>query len=290
MGHAIHVWNVLHTMANLVDVIRFEARWLSGFRLKALGSGDMARRPDVPCAGCGKLIWRGTGSLPKGRARCRDCGGSPRGAIPTSVFRLPKPAKTCECGQFHVRRSPWCTSCARRMTNDRAISKNSARRRGFGNADVTTTAIRHMRCSARRCRVCAVFLIRVHGLPQSPEIDHIIPLNIGGRHVLANLRVLCRRCNLLRPKDGSDIEGDASLYGGLDQDVARAYMIAAQQHRPAVQPKIIARVSMSKVMIISRAWAAKRMREQGVRWQDIADWGFNGNVGNAHTAVQRYCV
>jgi len=31
------------------------------------------RRPDVPCSGCGRMIWRGTGSLPAGRATCRDC-------------------------------------------------------------------------------------------------------------------------------------------------------------------------------------------------------------------------
>lgn len=29
--------------------------------------------PDLPCADCGKLMWRGTTSLPEGRARCQPC-------------------------------------------------------------------------------------------------------------------------------------------------------------------------------------------------------------------------
>lgn len=33
----------------------------------------MAKRPDLPCAGCGRLMWRGPGTLPAGQARCRDC-------------------------------------------------------------------------------------------------------------------------------------------------------------------------------------------------------------------------
>ncbi len=31
------------------------------------------RKPDTPCAGCGKLLWSGKGSLPAGQAKCRDC-------------------------------------------------------------------------------------------------------------------------------------------------------------------------------------------------------------------------
>ena len=35
----------------------------------------MPRRPDVPCAGCGKLLFSGTGSLPVGQRLCRACRG-----------------------------------------------------------------------------------------------------------------------------------------------------------------------------------------------------------------------
>lgn len=34
----------------------------------------MAHKPDVPCAGgCGRLLWRGPGSLPEGKRMCRQC-------------------------------------------------------------------------------------------------------------------------------------------------------------------------------------------------------------------------
>lgn len=33
----------------------------------------MARHPDTPCSGCGKMLWRGKGSLPGGDRQCQDC-------------------------------------------------------------------------------------------------------------------------------------------------------------------------------------------------------------------------
>lgn len=33
----------------------------------------MPRRPDLPCAGCGTLLWRSATSLPEGEATCRGC-------------------------------------------------------------------------------------------------------------------------------------------------------------------------------------------------------------------------
>jgi hypothetical protein len=49
----------------------------------------MARKPDTPCSGCGKLLWGGRGCLPAGRRRCRDC----RRADPPR----PKPSRTATC-------------------------------------------------------------------------------------------------------------------------------------------------------------------------------------------------
>ncbi|MCC9182579.1 hypothetical protein [Mycolicibacterium mageritense] len=40
----------------------------------------MARNPDTPCSGCGKLLWRGRGSLPGGERQCQECraAGAPK--------------------------------------------------------------------------------------------------------------------------------------------------------------------------------------------------------------------
>lgn len=41
----------------------------------------MAKKPDTPCTGCGKLLWSGgNGSLPAGQRKCRDCRRSSRAA------------------------------------------------------------------------------------------------------------------------------------------------------------------------------------------------------------------
>lgn len=37
------------------------------------------------------------------------------------------------------------------------------------------------------------------------HIDHIVPFGIGGPDDPSNLRVICRDCNLRRPRDGSDL-------------------------------------------------------------------------------------
>ncbi|MBK7447847.1 MAG: HNH endonuclease, partial [Ignavibacteria bacterium] len=37
------------------------------------------------------------------------------------------------------------------------------------------------------------------------SIDHILPLNVGGLHIKSNVRIICLKCNLQRPKNGSDI-------------------------------------------------------------------------------------
>jgi len=60
------------------------------------------RKPDTPCAGCGKLLWSGKGSLPAGQARCRECRRA--NYVP---YNKPVRTKLCpECNQeFDLRRS-----------------------------------------------------------------------------------------------------------------------------------------------------------------------------------------
>jgi hypothetical protein len=57
------------------------------------------RKPDVPCADCGVLMWRGSGSLAPGQARCRPCRRA-RPALGTlRVRRLPSRPRSSECQQ-----------------------------------------------------------------------------------------------------------------------------------------------------------------------------------------------
>lgn len=47
----------------------------------------MAKRPDTPCAGCGELLWSGSGSKPAGQRLCRACraGGRRPAAVDTAA-------------------------------------------------------------------------------------------------------------------------------------------------------------------------------------------------------------
>lgn len=46
----------------------------------------MPSRPDLPCADCGKLMWRGSTSLPEGKARCLPCRRANKVRSPKSRF------------------------------------------------------------------------------------------------------------------------------------------------------------------------------------------------------------
>lgn len=78
--------------------------------------------------------------------------------------------------------------------------------------DISSAAEREMRAKAKRCPLCNVRLIDEPYKPASKELDHMVPLNVGGTHTIGNVRILCRSCNLARPKDGSDYIGPVTLW------------------------------------------------------------------------------
>jgi hypothetical protein len=64
-----------------------------------------------------------------------------------------------------------------------------------------------LRIEAEVCPLCDSPMTDVAGRPNTKELDHIVPLIVGGTNARENLRVICRRCNQQRPKDGSDYTG-----------------------------------------------------------------------------------
>jgi 5-methylcytosine-specific restriction endonuclease McrA len=62
-----------------------------------------------------------------------------------------------------------------------------------------------------RCHLCGVKTIKaLRGSyePLSPELEHIIPLSVGGTHTYGNVACSCRACNI---KKGNKIIGQVSL-------------------------------------------------------------------------------
>ena len=56
-----------------------------------------------------------------------------------------------------------------------------------------------------RCGEDGTLIDPATGRVNELQVDHIVPLSVGGAPFdLRNLRVLCRRCNLARPKGRAD--------------------------------------------------------------------------------------
>lgn len=75
----------------------------------------MPNRPDLPCADCGELMWRGTTSLPEGAATCRPCRKERLKSTPIA----PIETWDCQwCGEVSSRpktrgqRPKWCAACS----------------------------------------------------------------------------------------------------------------------------------------------------------------------------------
>src|SRR5690606_6740942 len=46
-----------------------------------------------------------------------------------------------------------------------------------------------------RCYYCGCKMVRVANLPNSATVDHVVPLDRGGRNSLDNLVIACKPCN-----------------------------------------------------------------------------------------------
>lgn len=89
-------------------------------------------------------------------------------------------------------------------------------------SDITAAEELALRRKARKCPECGVYMTGKPGKPNSKHLDHIVPLNAGGTHTHGNVRIVCRTCNLGRPKDGSDYTGAVTLWAVIPGMVSRA--------------------------------------------------------------------
>jgi len=174
----------------------------------------MPRVPDLPCAGCGELMWRGTTSLPAGQARCLPCR---RGANPQPPKQSTCPV--CEKIFNPVRGSRgWSETCSRVCGAEMRVrrgmrprgrdpereranwqKKNRARRskkRGQPSESYTTGQIAER--DGYRCGLCRRKVDMTLRRPnlRSASIDHIVPLSKGGDDTRANVQLAHLDCNI----------------------------------------------------------------------------------------------
>lgn len=240
----------------------------------------MAKKPDTPCAGCGKLLWGGSTSLPAGTRTCRTCRAAARPAV-------------------QPRRPSVRTSAHDRRENLRAYwrRKNHRRRAVARWTDLSAEAERALRAKATRCPLCAVMMTDVPQQPDSKELDHIVPIGVGGTHTLGNVRIICRSCNLRRPRDGSDYLGQVTLWA-QDQGTVAALLgrertsarkcAGCGQPGPKGRERCYACLPKKKLPRQEDGRRAAELRADGAKWQDIADaLGFT-NTGAAYICAEKW--
>lgn len=186
----------------------------------------MARKPDIPCTGgCGKMLWRGTGSLPSDQMKCRDCRASaPRvpcvvcgGLVTSSRTEHVRchPARTsvqCEVcgGEFPYRRSKrFCSARCRTAERDarvgprirhtsEAATRRRARKMGVASERYTRAEIAER--DGYCCGLCGGVVDMGVAWPhrESPSVDHVVPLVRGGNDTRANCQLAHLGCNLAK--------------------------------------------------------------------------------------------
>lgn len=255
--------------------------------------------PDTPCSRCGKLLYSGKGSLPAGERTCRSCRRArPKRQRPTRSLRplcaepgcSKRPVGNERCFAHRPEYAEYMRAHYRDQTHRRRRASVEQ------HTDITAEYERRLRVKAKRCPLCDVRLIDQPYAPASKELDHIIPLNVGGTHTIGNVRILCRTCNVRRPKDGSDYQGPVTLWAQAPAELIPQRAV----RRPQVcecgarmrsgrcwtcQPSMLGSSGMAAEQVRERARRAAEMRDAGTRWQDIADaLGFSGS-GSAYLAA-----
>ncbi len=179
----------------------------------------MPRKPDLPCADCGKMMWRRIViSLPQGEAKCNSCrratwpGGRPvyrpGRTVPVEIqlqrmaagrARLhDKRCPTCHALFQAVVHRVYCDTCRDARIADRLRRKGVARRTA---ASVTGERITITALGDRdrwTCHLCGEFVNReLSGRdPWMPSFDHVVPISRGGLDSWDNLRLAHLVCNV----------------------------------------------------------------------------------------------
>ena len=192
----------------------------------------MARKPNIPCAGCGNLMWGGSNGLPAGQAMCRPC----RAALPITNHGAAGYNRGCRCDvcreaqrvrcQIHWRKKTgydptrtcrvcsavfagelsWQT-CSPECSASLLRQRQSDRRARVRLAFVETVDPRAIfERDAWRCHICRRRLRpdRRHPHPRSATLDHVVPLSLGGSHEPANVQTACLQCNSAKGNRGGN--------------------------------------------------------------------------------------
>ena len=164
----------------------------------------MPSKPDMPCAGCGKLMWRSRTSRPQGAARCRACQRAESDHGSTALYK-----RGCRCPECRAAQSEANRRNRERFKEKYGFSPSRLRKDGWKGGWIAETVRQAVyERDGFVCQLC--------GDPTNPDghyndndypsLDHIVPLSLGGaKRDPDNLRTAHRACNSAR---GNRVEGE----------------------------------------------------------------------------------
>lgn len=114
-----------------------------------------------------------------------------------------------------------------KVSRKNAELRRQARKAGIVS-DVSNLWLSELRVSSTICELCAEEMsFLLHWLaPKYPNLDHIIPLKVGGLHLRVNLRYICRDCNIRRPRDGRDVGPETEAFLRREFECAEVHVHA----------------------------------------------------------------
>lgn len=157
----------------------------------------MPRRPDVPCTGCGKLLWTGTGSVSPDERKCREC------------RKTHSYGTGCRCEEC---RAKMAAKQRRFAAGVKARTGRSIRSHYPDGSERHWISYKSRMAIYERddwtCWLCNEPVDRDahYNANRAPSLDHVIPRSKGGTHEERNLRCSHRICNGKRgASDASEV-------------------------------------------------------------------------------------
>lgn len=109
------------------------------------------------------------------------------------------------CHRYYLEHKEQAKESAKRWVKNhpdrrKAVSLNCVHRRRdkYKEGTVTLEFLTKLKQQNSKCPLCGVAMEEDGRKPNGYNLDHIIPLSIGGKHEELNLRYICRTCNLTR--------------------------------------------------------------------------------------------
>jgi hypothetical protein len=154
-----------------------------------------------------------TTSQHKGHGLCIRCYNRQYDHSPTGreqyKRKMLSPEKTLKrhlrCHKYYLHHKRQAKQNAKKWVRNhpdtrKIVSSNCChkRRLKYKDGDVSSSFLLNLYKTTTICALCGIELIDNGKLPNGRNLDHIIPLSIGGRHTASNIRYICRTCNLTR--------------------------------------------------------------------------------------------